>query len=448
MIILHRSLAVRLAALFFVLFTCAVSVVFAASYWVVRGESVERTRKLLVARADAISREASSSDVMLAAETARRVAALFDDSGTLLAGRAEFPMIVGWREVPARLVNLNEAGDEYSETALLYGRRVGDRILVLGEGMHVAEDTGEALLTGLLSSLVFVALVGFTGASFIAWRVDRRLRRTEQALAAYGSGKTSIRLPLTGANDELDRMALAVNRVLDRVAVLIETIRQITIDAAHDLKTPLTRLRYRLAEAEESRDSADVKAIVNAAAADAEQIVATFDALLRIAQIEAGALRARFAKVDLANVLETVADAYCLDVEQTGQRLKTTIASSLFVNGDRELLIQAFANLVENSIRHAGPDATITIEAAGDSSVQASVSDNGPGVPEPARERILLRFVRLEASRSTPGTGLGLSLVKAVADLHGASLVLTDNRPGLRVTLLFPRLEHTPGHRN
>ena len=150
MIILHRSLAVQLAALFFVLFTCAVSVVFAASYWVVRGESVERTRKLLVARADAISREASSSDVMLAAETARRMAALFDDSGTLLAGRAEFPMIVGWREVPARLVHLNEAGDEYSETALLYGRRVGDRILVLGEGMHVAEDTGEALLTGLL----------------------------------------------------------------------------------------------------------------------------------------------------------------------------------------------------------------------------------------------------------------------------------------------------------
>jgi signal transduction histidine kinase len=446
MIMLHRSLAVRLAALFFVLFTCAVGMVFAVSYWVVRGESVERTRKLLVARADAISREASSSDVMLAAETAGRVAALFDDSGTLLAGRADLPMIVGWREVPARLVHLNEAGDEYSETALLYGRRVGDRILVLGEGMHVAEDTGEALLTGLLSSLVFVALVGFVGASLIAWRVDRRMRRTEEALAAYATGKTSIRLPVTGANDELDRMALAVNRVLDRVGALIETIRQITVDAAHDLKTPLTRLRYRLAEAEETPDSADVKAIVSAAAADAEQIVATFDALLRIAQIEAGALRVRFAQVDLSNVLETVADAYGLDVEQTGQHLETRIASSLFVNGDRELLIQAFANLAENAIRHAGPDATITIEAMGDSSVQASVSDNGPGVPEADRERVLLRFVRLDASRSTPGTGLGLSLVKAIADLHGASLILSDNGPGLRVTITFPHLERGLSH--
>jgi signal transduction histidine kinase len=272
------------------------------------------------------------------------------------------------------------------------------------------------------------------------------MRRTEEALAAYATGKTSIRLPVTGANDELDRMALAVNRVLDRVAALIETIRQITVDAAHDLKTPLTRLRYRLAEAEETPDSADVKAIVSAAAADAEQIVATFDALLRIAQIEAGALRVRFAQVDLSNVLETVADAYGLDVEQTGQHLETRIASSLFVNGDRELLIQAFANLVENAIRHAGPDATITIEAMGDSSVQASVSDNGPGVPEADRERVLLRFVRLDASRSTPGTGLGLSLVKAIADLHGASLILSDNGPGLRVTITFPHLERGLSH--
>jgi signal transduction histidine kinase len=445
---LHRSLAVRLAALFFALFTCAVGVVFVASYFVVRAQSVERTRKVLVARADAISRSLAEgpSNVMLAAGTAGQVAALFDASGSLLAGRADVPMILGWREVPGILVHLNEVGDENSETALLYGRRVGDRVLVLGEGLHVAEDAGEALLTGLLSSLVFVGLVGFAGAAFITWRVDRRLRRTEEALAAYGSGKTSVRLPVTGINDELDRMALAVNGLLDRVAALIETIRQITVDAAHDLKTPLTRLRYRLAEAEESRNPADVKAIVRSAAADAEQIVATFDALLRIAQIEAGASRTRFATLDLSDVLETVADAYGPDVEQTGHHLETRIASSLYVNGDRELLIQAFANLVENAIRHAGPNATITIEAVRGPSVQASVSDNGPGVPEADRQRVLLRFVRLDASRSTSGTGLGLSLVKAIADLHGASLVLSDDRPGLRATMTFRYLVRTPGN--
>jgi signal transduction histidine kinase len=241
-------------------------------------------------------------------------------------------------------------------------------------------------------------------------------------------------------------MALAVNGLLDRVAVLIETIRQITVDAAHDLKTPLTRLRYRLAEAEESPDPSDVKAIVHSAGTDAEQIVATFDALLRIAQIEAGASRARFARVDLSDALETVADAYGPDVEQAGQHLESRITASLLVNGDRELLIQAFANLVENAIRHAGPNATITIEAVEGSSVQASVSDDGPGVPEADRERVLLRFVRLDTSRSTPGTGLGLSLVKAIANLHRASLVLSDDRPGLRVTITFPQLERRPSH--
>jgi hypothetical protein len=199
MIRMRGSLAVRLAALFFVLFTCAVGVVFAASYFVVRAQSVERTRKVLVARADAISRSLAKEppNVMLAAGTVGQVAALFDAGGSLLAGRADVPMILGWREVPGSLVHLNEAGDENSETAVLYGRRVGDRVLVLGEGLHVAEDTGEALLTGLLSTLVFVALVGFAGAAFIAWRVDGRLRRTEEALSAYGSGKTSIRLPVT-----------------------------------------------------------------------------------------------------------------------------------------------------------------------------------------------------------------------------------------------------------
>ncbi len=446
MITLHRSIAVRLAALFFVLFTCAVGVVFAASHFVVRAQVVERTRRVLAARADAISRSLAegSSNVMLEAGTAGQVAALFDAGGSLLAGRADVPMILGWRQVPGKLVHLNEAGDENSETALLYGRHVGDRVLVLGEGMHVAEDTGEALLTGLLSTLVLVALVGFAGAGFIAWRVDWRLRQTEKALAAYGSGKTSIRLPVTRANDELDRMALAVNGLLDRVASLIETIRQITVDAAHDLKTPLTRLRHRLAEAAESPDPADVKAIVHSAGADVEQIVATFDALLRIAQIEAGKSRARFGSVDLSDVLETVADAYGPDVEQAGQHLEARIAASLLVNGDRELLIQAFANLVENAIRHAGRNATITIEALGGPSIQASVSDNGPGVPQAERQRILLRFVRRDISRSTPGTGLGLSLVKAIADLHSAPLVLSDNRPGLRVTMTFTPLEYMP----
>jgi signal transduction histidine kinase len=251
----------------------------------------------------------------------------------------------------------------------------------------------------------------------------------------------SRRLPISGSGDELDRMATAVNGVLDRLAAVIETTRQVTTDAAHDLKTPMTRLRHRLAEAEGASPS-EVKAMLGAAARDAEQIVATFDALLRIAQIEAGARRPRFDRVDLSDVLETVADAYGPDAEQAGQHLETMVAPSLHVTGDRDLLIQAFANLVENAIRHAGKGAAIAVKATTRNSiVEAMVSDTGPGVPAADRERVLGRFVRLEASRSTPGTGLGLTLVKAIADLHNADTVLGDNEPGLRVTIAFSRPE-------
>jgi signal transduction histidine kinase len=449
MIALHRSIAVRLAALFFLLFACAIGTAFALSYWFVRAQIVGRMRADLVARADAIASRLQTQPpaIALAGETRRRVAALFDASGALIAGQPGLSAASGWREIPAAAVHLDEAAEEQSDSVLRYGRRVGDRTLVVGEGMHIAEDTGEALLAGLLSSLAFVALAGFAGAAIIAWRVDRRLRRTEEALASYAAGTMSTRLPLEGSGDELDRLALAVNAVLDRVAALIDTIRQVTADAAHDLKTPMTRLRHRLAEAEHSPD-ADVKSVISAAAADAEQIVATFDALLRIAQVEAGARRARFDIVDLSDVLETVADAYGPDVEQAGQHLETEVAPSLHVRGDRDLLIQAFANLVENAIRHAGFGAHVKVAAAvQDSSVQAVVSDRGPGIPEPDRARVLRRFVRLEASRSTPGTGLGLTLVKAIADLHGAPLVLTDNKPGLRVTLTFAQASLADGLR-
>jgi signal transduction histidine kinase len=443
MIAFHHSSAVRLAAIFFLLFTCTVAVAFAATYWMVRGEAVARLRSDLAARADLlVARMAREpADVALSDPSGSRVGALFDAYGRLLAGRPGLQPLIGWREIPAADAHLDEVGDDRSESVLLFGRRLGDGILVVGEGMHVSEDIGEALLTGLLSSLSFVAFVGFAGAIIIAWRVDRRLRCTEEALTAYAAGKMSRRLPVTGSHDELDRMALAVNTVLDRVAGLVETIRQVTTDAAHDLKTPMTRLRHRLAEAEGAAD-AEVKAVVGAAAADAEQIVATFDALLRIAQIEAGARRERFADVNLSEVLETIADAYAPDAEQSGQRLKATVAAGLHVTGDRELLTQAFANLVENAIRHAGKGAQIRVTGdAKGASVEAGVADTGPGVPAKERERVLRRFVRLEASRSTQGTGLGLTLVGAVADLHGATLVLRDNEPGLRVTLLFAQDE-------
>jgi signal transduction histidine kinase len=439
MIAFHRSGAVRIAVLFLALFTCAVVAAFGLTYMVVREEIVQHLRLNILAGADSIAArlEREPADLVFASSSRQRVAALFNANGLLVLGEPGLSPFIGWREIPADNVGLREEPEYRSEMVLAYGRSVGNQTLVVGEGMDIVEDSREALISGLLWSLAFVVLAGFAGAALIAWRVDRRLGRTQVALTAYASGEMTRRLPVAGSGDELDRVAISVNAVLDRLAALIETTRQITIDAAHDLKTPMTRLLHRLAEAEGSSVD-EAKAVLRSAASEAKQIIGTFDALLRIAEIEAGARRARFDLVDLSDVVETVADAYGPEAEHAGQRLETKIGPRLYVTGDRELLTQAFADLVENSIRHAGKGAIICLMAMSHAAtVEAMVSDTGPGVPEADRERVLSRFVRLEASRSTPGTGLGLTLVKAIADLHNARLELTDNGPGLRVTMAF-----------
>jgi len=439
MIAYHRSGAVRIAVLFLALFSVTVVAAFALTYTLVREEIVLHLRNNIVAGADAIATRLAheSPDVVLSSASRQRVAALFNPDGSRMSGEPGLSSFIGWREIPADNVGLEEEPQFRSETVLCYGRSVGELTLVVGEGMDIVEDSREALTSALLWSLAFVLVAGVAGAAVIAWRVDRRLGRTQLALTAYASGEMSRRLPLTGSGDELDRMSLSVNTVLDRLAALMETTRQITIDAAHDLKTPMTRLLHRLAEAEGSSVS-EARAVLRSAASDAKQIITTFDALLRIAEIEAGARRARFDLVNLSDVVDTVADAYGPEAEQIGQRLETKIGPNLYVTGDRELLIQAFADLLENAIRHAGRGATICLMATSHSArVEAMVSDTGPGVPPADRERVLMRFVRLEASRSTPGTGLGLTLVKAIADLHNARLELSDNGPGLRVTIAF-----------
>ncbi|HWF96807.1 MAG TPA: HAMP domain-containing sensor histidine kinase [Xanthobacteraceae bacterium] len=439
MIAFHRSGAVRIAVLFLALFAFTVVAAFAVTYLMVREEIVAHLRTNIVAGADALAArlQREPPDLVFSSSSRQRVASLFNADGKLVIGEPGLSPFIGWREIPADNVGLQEDPLYRSATVLVYGRPVGDQTLVVGEGMDIVEDSREALTSGLMWSLAFVVMAGIAGAAMIAWRIDRRLGRTEVALTAYASGELARRLPITGSGDELDRVAASVNTVLDRLSALMETTRQITIDAAHDLKTPMTRLLHRLAEAE-GNSVAEAKAVLRSAASDAKQIITTFDALLRIAEIEAGARRARFDLVDLSDILETVADAYGPEAEQAGQRLETKIGPKLYITGDRELLTQAYADLVENAIRHAGKGTIICLMAVNQAAtVEAMVSDTGPGVPEADRGRVLSRFVRLEASRTTPGTGLGLTLVKAIADLHNARLELSDNGPGLRVTISF-----------
>ena len=268
----------------------------------------------------------------------------------------------------------------------------------------------------------------------------RRVDAVNRTARAIIDGDLSRRIPVVGSHDELGGLAEGLNRMLARIEELMESLRHVTSDIAHDLRTPLGRLRQRLeASRIKTSSTAEYEAAIDAAIADTDAILKTFEALLRIAQIEAGARRARFENTDLSAVAENVFEAFAAVAEDEGKRLDARIESDISVNGDRELLTQMLANLTENALRHtpAGTVVEVRLERV-NGSARLTVSDTVPGIPAEDREQVFRRFYRLDASRSTPGSGLGLSLVAAVAKLHDATISLEDNAPGVRVVVVFP----------
>jgi signal transduction histidine kinase len=217
-------------------------------------------------------------------------------------------------------------------------------------------------------------------------------------------------------------------------------LHQVTTDIAHDMRTPLTRLRHRLENAQRSgADAGELGEAVAATVREIDVILGIFGALLRIAQVESGARKAGFGRVDLTELLDTAAELYRPGADEKGQTFNLNVAADLRVKGDRELLMQLFANLIENAIRHSPAGASIELNAAyRQGSACVVVADSGSGIPAPLRAKVLQRFFRLENSRTTPGNGLGLSLANAIVKLHEARMALSDNEPGLRVTVTLP----------
>jgi signal transduction histidine kinase len=264
------------------------------------------------------------------------------------------------------------------------------------------------------------------------------ISRTAEAII---EGDLTQRIPLQGTKDDLDRLAETLNRMLDRTNKLLESVRQASNNIAHDLRTPLSRLGQRLEEARmRSLSPEDHRRALDAAKTEVDALLDTFAALLRIAEVEAGAQRAAFHPVDLSAVVLTVTEAFTPSAEEAGYTLTAAVAHGIVVYGDRELLTQMLVNLVENALRHTPPGTHVRLSLRdGSGRVMLTVEDNGPGVPETERELILRRFHRLDQSRSTPGSGLGLSLVVAVAELHRGELHLADAGPGLRVSVHLAR---------
>jgi signal transduction histidine kinase len=249
----------------------------------------------------------------------------------------------------------------------------------------------------------------------------------------------SRRIPLSNARDEFDNLSTSVNSMLDRIQTLMSDLRQVTTDIAHDMRTPLTRLRHRLEVAQRSEaDEPALRLALASTVREIDAILEVFAALLRIAQIESGARSSSDREVDLSEVMSTVAELYRPAAEDKQQSLSEQLTPAVSVQGDRELLMQLFANLTENAVKHSPFGAAIALTTSqGEHGAQVTVADNGSGIPLEMREKVLQRFFRLEKSRTTPGNGLGLSLAAAIVKLHDATMTFSDNAPGLRVTVSF-----------
>jgi signal transduction histidine kinase len=288
-------------------------------------------------------------------------------------------------------------------------------------------------------SSAITLVVAFAGGALMSGSLLRRIEIISRAARDIMAGDFSRRIPVRGTGDEFDHLVTSLNAMLERNEAAMESVRQVSNDIAHDLRTPLTRLRQRLELAQRRARSVDEwQRAADGCLSDMDAILETFGALLRIAQIESGMPTRRFAKVDLSELLRTVIEVYRPMADEREQRFTADVASGLMVWGDRELLTQMVANLIENAMKHSPVGASIALMTMQSSNaIAVAVIDNGPGIPVEDRKRVFQRFYRLERSRSTPGSGLGLSLVDAIATLHQVSIELTDNHPGLRVVLRF-----------
>ena len=316
-----------------------------------------------------------------------------------------------------------------------------DVTLSVGKDLSNITDTENAILNAFTWVAVVTIVLALAGGLFISSRFLARVDGMAQAAEQIIDGNLEHRLPSLKTGDELDFLAQTLNRMLDRINELMESLKQVSSDIAHDLRTPLSRLRQSLEAAViVSRPAEELRSAINNAIEETDSILATFGALLRIAQIEAGTRRRGFAPFNFSVLVADVAEAFGPSIQDDGKFLKTLVEEEVTLVGDRELLTQVLANLLENSIRHTSAGTAIEVKLVSTpDEVHLIVADNGPGVPAQLREKLFDRFYRPEASRTTPGSGLGLSLVKAIANLHNARISLRDNRPGLLFEFQFPK---------
>lgn len=440
-----RSSTLRLAFIYIAIFGAAILGLFGFVYWA--------TLSYVQARQE---RDIAREQGLLAADFARdgRAGVIdaierrlsghpFDGWTYLLADGSLAPIAGNLSRWPASLSA--GAGSGVFSPPEYPGETLRAEFVVLLDGSHllvgqVDDRAGFVRMFGVgLGAAVAMILVLATAAGISTSR--RSVTRIEtinaisREIMATGPGR---RVPRRGTGDEWDELADNLNAMLDRIEELIEANRQVSNNIAHDLRTPLTRMRGRLERAwRQPFDAERYKALLGETIIELDGVLRIFSSLLRISQIEAHRRRAGFREINLTALAREVVELYEPVAEEKGSSISLQESGQAGILGDRDLLFDAFANLIDNALKHGGGDVSVVVGGTGNA-ITISVADRGPGIPAEERENVLQRFYRLERSRHSPGSGLGLSLVAAVTHLHGAVIRMADNMPGLRIELRFP----------
>jgi signal transduction histidine kinase len=448
-----RSSTFKRALIWIAIFGAIVVALFGYVYWSTSSYVLSRSDEAIAAEyAELYRAYATGGRSGLIAAMEKRIAEDRFEGGIFLLADPSFAPVVGNLEAWPSALQGVQGWDNFSERA--WKPEAVDRPVLrarfqtLPDGYHllVGKDIGDLhgfakrinTALALVLSLIFV-LAGAASISVTRRTVGRieAINATSRAIMQSGLGK---RIPLHGTRDEWDQLADNLNSMLERIEALMREVKQVTDNVAHDLRTPLTRMRGRLERAcGRPRDPASDKSLIEHTMAELDDVLRTFSSLTRISQMEASDQRAAFGTLDLAKLASEVVELFDAAAEESGGHLSLVRDQHVFVTGDRDLLFDAIANLVDNAIKHGREAGQVTVEVEhSDGGGVISVADDGPGLPADEQQNVFKRFYRLDRSRSTPGSGLGLSVVAAVARLHGARIEMFDNRPGLKVQLRFP----------
>ena len=448
--LLFKTASFRLAAAYALLFGISVAILAGVVYFAATSALDRQIRTRISAESTALSTEYRNGDLpgLLTAVHERQRGHLsggldysvFDIHGRRLYGSMQkLRFVRGWQTIYGP-PDGDEAPGELEHLSVYATLLAGKYWLFVADDISRVRALGAVVLDTFGWVLALSVTLAIGGGLFLSSQFLARIEAINRTAEAIIDGDLRRRIGRRDAPDDLDRLAATLNRMLDRITNLMDALRHVSNDVAHDLRTPLGRLRQMLDETNRSALSVpDYQRSVARAIDETDGILETFSAILRIAQIESGNRRKSFRHIALDNLVREVCETFQPSVEEAGKNLVVAIHGARPIDGDKDLLAQLLVNLIENAIVHSKPGATITVSLnLAHAAVQLCIADDGPGVPDHERPNIFRRFYRLEQSRSSPGNGLGLSMVAAIAELHGAHYAAEDNGPGLRIVVFFP----------